>query len=53
MAIYSAAIRATVVELKCPHCGFLQTRARKPAKSIYACKQCHKRFTREQLAKKK
>jgi transposase-like protein len=53
VAIYTAAVRATVIELKCPHCGFLQARARKPARSIYACKKCHKRFTREQGAKKK
>jgi transposase-like protein len=53
VALHSAAIRATIIELKCPHCGFAQARARKPAKSIYACKRCHKRFTREQAAKQK
>jgi transposase-like protein len=48
MALFGAAARASVLGLVCPHCAEAQVRARKPAGAQYACKRCHRRFTREQ-----
>ncbi|MFO0567054.1 MAG: hypothetical protein U0263_15405 [Polyangiaceae bacterium] len=37
-----------MIRMVCPHCHEAQARARKPPKSVYACRRCRKRFTREQ-----
>jgi transposase-like protein len=52
VAIFGAASRGAVLELRCPHCGIVQARARDKADVTYRCKSCHRPFTREQgLAK--
>jgi transposase-like protein len=43
----TAAARATLLALTCPHCGHTQARVRKPRGAIYACQKCHRRFSRE------
>ena len=46
----------TLIKLVCPHCGQVQARARKPARSDYACRRCRRRFTLAQgtpVAKKR
>ncbi|MBK7583063.1 MAG: hypothetical protein IPI67_23055 [Myxococcales bacterium] len=46
-----------MIRLACPHCGEIQARGRKPKGSVYACRKCRRRFTREEgeaaAAKKK
>jgi transposase-like protein len=41
-------IAGVLLRLRCPHCHERQTRARKPRGSGYACRRCHRHFTREQ-----
>jgi transposase-like protein len=52
VAIFGAASRGAVLELRCPHCGIVQARAREKADVNYRCKSCHRPFTRDEgLAK--
>jgi transposase-like protein len=37
-----------MIKLVCPHCQELQVRGHKPKHSVYACRKCRKRFTREE-----
>ncbi len=48
MAIFGGASRGAVLELRCPHCGLVQARAREKAGAIYTCRQCKRDFTREE-----
>jgi DNA-directed RNA polymerase subunit RPC12/RpoP len=50
--IFGGASRAAVLELRCPHCGVVQARAREKEGTSYRCRECHREFTREEgLAK--
>ena len=42
------ALKAGSVELKCPHCGEVQVRARRPRGHDVRCRNCHKLFRREE-----
>jgi transposase-like protein len=48
MVIFASGTAGVLIRLVCPHCGEVQSRARKPPKERYACRKCRKRFTREQ-----
>jgi transposase-like protein len=48
VAIFSGGTVGTILKLACPHCGEPQVRSRKPAGEKYACRRCHRRFSREQ-----
>jgi len=47
MGIYVGGALGALLRLTCPHCHEVQARARKPRGSVYACRRCHKRFSRE------
>jgi DNA-directed RNA polymerase subunit RPC12/RpoP len=50
--IFGGASRGAVLELRCPHCGVVQARAREKAGTTYRCRECKREFTREEgLAK--
>ena len=46
MSIFVGGAHGALVKLKCPHCGEVQARARKPQGGVYACRRCHRRFAR-------
>jgi transposase-like protein len=48
MALFTGGAYGTLVRLKCPRCGSVQARARKPGgKEVkYRCSACHTTFTR-------
>ena len=48
MTIFVGGALGGMIKLVCPHCHELQVRGRKPRRSVYACRKCRKRFTREQ-----
>jgi transposase-like protein len=48
MVIFASGAAGVLIRLVCPHCGEVQSRARKPPRERYACRKCRKRFTREQ-----
>jgi len=48
MALTVPVAAAALIQLRCPHCGAVQARQRKPKGSRYACKVCKKRFVREE-----
>ena len=41
----------TVIRMRCPRCGEVQARARKPLGSRYRCRKCHALFTKEEGVK--
>jgi transposase-like protein len=43
LLVINSALAATL-KLTCPHCHYVQLRARKPKGTRYACRKCHKRF---------
>lgn len=47
LAIFIGGAMGALLRLVCPHCGEVQVRGRKPKRSVYACRSCKKRFTRE------
>jgi transposase-like protein len=49
MALFSGGALGTLVRLRCPSCGTVQARAKKPGggKVKYRCHSCHRSFTRE------
>jgi phage FluMu protein Com len=50
--IFGGASRGAILELRCPHCGVVQARAREKADVPYSCRGCKQSFTREEgLAK--
>jgi transposase-like protein len=56
MAVFTGGAQGALVRLRCPRCGEIQARARKPggASVKYRCRACHTTFTRgagEKLAK--
>jgi transposase-like protein len=46
--IFGGASRGAILELRCPHCGTTQARARERAGTSYRCKACDRSFTREE-----
>lgn len=42
------ALKAGSIALKCPHCGEVQLRARRPRGQDVRCRNCHKLFRREE-----
>jgi transposase-like protein len=45
MMILFKGVKDATIKLKCPHCGYVQLRAKKKEKHPgYACKKCHKRW---------
>ena len=50
MAIFSGSVGA-LIKLRCPKCEEDQARARGPRGTVYACRKCRHRFTREQGTK--
>lgn len=43
MAFYGA-VMGGLVQLKCPHCGFVQVRGRRPPHTHMSCKRCLQDF---------
>lgn len=37
-----------LLALKCPSCGLLQVRGRKPRNEWFVCRRCHRLFDRKQ-----
>jgi phage FluMu protein Com len=46
MAFLAGASRGAVIAVRCPRCGTIQARARKPEGFTYECRACHATFTR-------
>lgn len=55
MALFTGGAQGTLVRLKCPGCGEVQVRARKPEgkRAKYRCRRCFTTFTREAGTPKK
>lgn len=49
MALFVGGAQGTLLRLKCPRCGEVQVRARKPGggRAKYRCRRCFTTFTRE------
>jgi transposase-like protein len=49
MALFVGGAQGALVRLRCPSCGEVQARARKPGGGTvkYRCRRCYKLFTRE------
>ncbi|HTQ03970.1 MAG TPA: hypothetical protein VMI54_08935 [Polyangiaceae bacterium] len=50
MALFTGGAQGALVRLRCPSCGEVQARARKPGGGTvkYRCRRCYKLFTREE-----
>ena len=46
---YTAVAQASVVGIKCPHCGHVQARARQRKESSMRCRSCFKEFSRAEV----
>ena len=46
MSFAAGAIGAFILGLKCPHCGKVQARARRPRDRPIRCRACRKTFSR-------
>ncbi len=45
MLLLGKGVSDATIKLTCPHCGYVQLRAKKKDKQAgYACKRCHKRW---------
>jgi len=55
MALFTGGAQGTLLRLKCPKCGEVQVRARKPegVRAKYRCRKCFTTFTREAGTPKK
>jgi ribosomal protein L37AE/L43A len=38
-------VSASLIRLKCPHCGEEQLRGKRPARESYSCRKCYRLFT--------
>jgi transposase-like protein len=49
VALFTGGAFGTLIRLRCPSCGTVQARAKKPGggKVKYRCQKCHTTFTRE------
>jgi transposase-like protein len=49
MAVFTGGAQGTLVRLRCPRCGEVQARAKKPGGggAKYRCRVCHTTFTRD------
>ncbi len=40
-------VSSSMIKLKCPHCGEVQMRGKRPARESYSCRACFRLFTGE------
>lgn len=49
--ILAAALRVTVVKLRCPWCGHVQVRSKMPTGHRFLCRRCRRPYTEEDTAR--